>query len=288
MQTDAVLPKTEDAAAPFGGVLSFWFPIRPQGRGGRSGKRFSALGRRHYDPTVGRFLEPDSAQWLDPKRFGGINPYAYCLNDPIEKEDPSGRMPILAALFIMGMVGAASAFATQSVSDWLTGQGFDWGRSGIAALAGFVGGVLAATSLPLAPYISAAASSAINTAGQMLRSGRDYSGWDYANGVILSGLAGVASAELIKFARKEACFFRWTSLMSSEYLKSVTRLEGAKMFTGRVAAYFTAALSLRMMALNAATDLLSSPLFLAANSLLDFGHETRRRQAKQEGWAWLW
>ena len=46
------------------------------------------LNARYYDPKAGRFLSPDS---LDPTLPGvGTNRYAYALNDPINKRDPTG------------------------------------------------------------------------------------------------------------------------------------------------------------------------------------------------------
>ncbi len=51
---------------------------------------FSAYGlyhldRRFYNPSLGRFLQPDPIG-----QKGGINLYAYCQNDPINRSDPSG------------------------------------------------------------------------------------------------------------------------------------------------------------------------------------------------------
>ncbi len=49
------------------------------------------LQTRWYDPTVCRFISPDSHEYLDPASFGGLNLYAYCLNNPIMYVDPSGH-----------------------------------------------------------------------------------------------------------------------------------------------------------------------------------------------------
>ncbi|MGD9505601.1 MAG: RHS repeat-associated core domain-containing protein [Syntrophobacteraceae bacterium] len=40
---------------------------------------------RYYDPETGRYLTPDPIGLA-----GGINPYAYCLNDPVNGIDPYG------------------------------------------------------------------------------------------------------------------------------------------------------------------------------------------------------
>ena len=45
------------------------------------------MNNRWYSPTLGRFMTPDPAQ-----ENGGINTKAYCRNDPINHNDPSGLM----------------------------------------------------------------------------------------------------------------------------------------------------------------------------------------------------
>jgi RHS repeat-associated protein len=44
------------------------------------------LGARHYDPLVGRFLNPDPIGFA-----GGLNLYGYCDGDPVNYVDPDGR-----------------------------------------------------------------------------------------------------------------------------------------------------------------------------------------------------
>jgi RHS repeat-associated protein len=48
-------------------------------------------GAREYDPTVGRWLQPDPLG-LE----GGLNLYAYCANDPVNYIDPTGLDPYSA------------------------------------------------------------------------------------------------------------------------------------------------------------------------------------------------
>ncbi len=45
-------------------------------------------GYRAYDPLLMRFQSPDS---LSPFGEGGLNPYVYCLGDPINRSDPTGH-----------------------------------------------------------------------------------------------------------------------------------------------------------------------------------------------------
>jgi len=50
------------------------------------------LNARYYDPELARFIQPD---WWDPADPAvGTNRYAYSLNDPINKSDPSGHQAV--------------------------------------------------------------------------------------------------------------------------------------------------------------------------------------------------
>lgn len=48
------------------------------------------LRARHYDPVVGRFLQPDSWAY-DETISGDLNRYSYVRNDPVNAIDPSGH-----------------------------------------------------------------------------------------------------------------------------------------------------------------------------------------------------
>ncbi|SMF10877.1 RHS repeat-associated core domain-containing protein [Pseudomonas sp. LAIL14HWK12:I11] len=64
---------------------------------GFSGQRFNAMsgcyplghGHRWFNPRVMRFGQSDS---LSPFGKGGVNSYAYCQNDPVNRLDPNGRI----------------------------------------------------------------------------------------------------------------------------------------------------------------------------------------------------
>lgn len=70
-------------------------------------------GYRQYNPVVMRFNSPDS--W-SPFGKGGLNAYAYCGADPINRSDPSGHIPwvfIGLGFAVAGTITTVAAFATK-------------------------------------------------------------------------------------------------------------------------------------------------------------------------------
>lgn len=61
-------------------------------------------GYRLYSPALLRYLAADS---LSPFDIGGINPYCYVLDDPINKSDPSGRAPGIPLINKLGVLAIA-------------------------------------------------------------------------------------------------------------------------------------------------------------------------------------
>ncbi|KAH2761582.1 hypothetical protein KXW10_000404 [Aspergillus fumigatus] len=128
-------------------------------------------GYRVYNPVLMRFHSPDT--WC-PFKSGEINPYAYCLGDPINRIDPSGHFSIFGIHFggrdlvIMGIgllvgigvgiltggagfaieaglgiaAGTASDVTVGAIYDAASGKSPTWESVGTDALYGAIGGVV--------------------------------------------------------------------------------------------------------------------------------------------------
>jgi len=61
------------------------------------------VGVRWYDPAIGRFLQKDP--WLgSPYAPLTLNAYGYCVNEPIQFSDPTGREPVTTVLVVVAVV----------------------------------------------------------------------------------------------------------------------------------------------------------------------------------------
>jgi len=58
---------------------------------------------RHYDPTLGRFLQADS-QMIGGPGPQGVNPYVYCMNDPVNMTDAAGTIAFPVLLVVIAFV----------------------------------------------------------------------------------------------------------------------------------------------------------------------------------------
>ena len=72
------------------------------------------LQSRYYDPEIGRFISPDSIEYINPSEIFGLNLYAYCNNNPIMNVDPTGCFAISTFLISMG-IGALVGWALSEI-----------------------------------------------------------------------------------------------------------------------------------------------------------------------------
>ena len=102
------------------------------------------LNARYYSPEWRRFISPDSVDYLDPDVPNGLNPYAYCNNDPVNYADPSGHEALPNWLkWVIGGVAFAGAVALTVLSGGSLAPVFI-GMASSIVLGGLIEGTLSA------------------------------------------------------------------------------------------------------------------------------------------------
>jgi RHS repeat-associated protein len=87
-------------------------------------------GYRQFNPVTMRFNSPDS---LSPFGDGGLNAYAYCVGDPVNRSDPTGHFSVLSILIgVSGTVTVGAVAGAILVEDEAV-------RSVLSGLAGVTG-----------------------------------------------------------------------------------------------------------------------------------------------------
>ena len=141
------------------------------------------LQSRYYDPEVGRFINADDVDYIEPETLMGCNLYAYCGNNPVMYVDPTGNFAI--SFFVGLAVSFVVGFAVSTVS-----QGLQYGWDNINYWQVAIDGLFAAASTALsASGIGAILGRVINAAMSV---------GQYAIGTVMHGekltLSGIVTA----------------------------------------------------------------------------------------------
>ena len=78
------------------------------------------LQSRYYDPEVGRFINADAFASTDISGVLSTNMFAYCENNPVMKQDPTGELGVIASCLVGGTVNMITSF----IGAKATGQDF--------------------------------------------------------------------------------------------------------------------------------------------------------------------
>ena len=202
-----------------------------------SGTYHLGNGYRDYNPLLMRFHSPDS--W-SPFGAGGINSYAYCAGDPINRADPSGHFSWQTGLGIgLGILGIVGALFTDGGSLAVAGslEAALGGASPLSLLCGGSG---------LLADISGIASGALSSVNPRVA---NILGWaSFAAGIVSCGIAlytGV-NAAISKGNQLAKAFSKGLSPLKpanlEELQQTIKTLEGKSLYNPRLAhtAYFTA------------------------------------------------
>ncbi|MEO0095185.1 MAG: RHS repeat-associated core domain-containing protein [candidate division WOR-3 bacterium] len=109
------------------------------------------FGARYYDPWLGRFLTPDPLGKFDSQDPRTLNPYIYCLNNPVRFIDPDGELPLIAAYGIGVAVGVTADIVIKN--QLFNQSGYTWKDFGIAVAAGISSGGVATLGSAIAQSI---------------------------------------------------------------------------------------------------------------------------------------
>ena len=152
---------------PFGGLFASSSPsVQPYKYNGKElntkkGVNWYDYGARQYDAALGQFTTVDPLA----EKYSSTNPFAYCLNNPINSIDPDGCWPFFVVTAIVGAVVGAVAggiIAAQNGGNVLTGIGIG------AASGALIGtGVGAAAGAALAGSITATTGAVVAGGGTL-------------------------------------------------------------------------------------------------------------------------
>ncbi len=154
------LVKLEDSTANSVGTQN---PFRYKGYYYDTETSLYYLQSRYYDPEVGRFINADAFASTDISGVLSANMFAYCENNPVMRDDPTGEVWTVA---VKMLVGAAVSMASYAFDQSMAGEKIDIKELAMSAAEGAVTAVV--------PTKYATAISAVSTFFKSARAGNDF------------------------------------------------------------------------------------------------------------------
>ena len=175
-------------------------PIRYRGYYYDQDTKLYYLNARYYNPEWRRFISPDDTAYLNSETANGLNLYAYCNNDPVNKYDPSGHFAITTFLICLG-VGALVGGALGGITAYSEGQDVLTGVLTGALLGAAVGAVVGIGGAALSGAVSSVLSKTATDLISVAFYGGGFGSWeDYAIAFAFGGLTGSLGNVTGKFA----------------------------------------------------------------------------------------
>ena len=88
---------------------------------------FYYLQSRYYDPAIGRFINADDIDLLNADGTPlSCNLFAYCMNNPIMRQDPTGKLGIISLMLIGAAVNLTIEYAGQVIKNYRAGNECIW------------------------------------------------------------------------------------------------------------------------------------------------------------------
>ena len=138
---------------------------------------FYYLNSRYYDSNTGRFISPDDASYLGANGdINSYNLYAYCSNNPVMYQDPSGHS-IIGAILIGALIGTVIGAGTTVYEDYADdGEIFNGSVDAVDYVANTIigaasGAIVGTIAGYAAPYMSGFLSSSFKLGSYILPSG---------------------------------------------------------------------------------------------------------------------
>jgi RHS repeat-associated protein len=173
-------------------------PTQYQYTGQRNDSYINLLwyGSRHYDPELGRFIQPDS---IVPTFVQGVQAYdrfAYVSNNPVRYNDPTGHCPTC----LIGAIGGAIILTAVVYATHPDLAPQEYVR---AALVGATAGLLIGTGVGIeaggaiaAAYVGAGIGGLTAAGAYTVTAGDSYDGQEMAANAVIGEVTGAATALL--------------------------------------------------------------------------------------------